>query len=764
MVPMGCYSNFSKLTCCRSAVCRCCGQPQLCSRVLFSKIRVSRVCSSIESSDERGFSSIGSRREVRLWEGIKQGTKRSFKEESLRRLVADIVVCVYARAFEAGLASEVDNPHQNPSSRSGEARPLREEGSRFRCRERDETGSFSYPHRNRSVPTPSTDEYTWQGPGGREMTRKGGGRGFHSLDERLRKPARFSDSWTMQGPLQDGEGAVRDRALYVGSDVLERQVDLGNRTAKHYTSRHSSSNIPRSELLKIQELRFSGDMREGDSSLQVLNLQRALFWLGHLPGLSLTGYFGPETTKALQEFHYSNGFSSPGMWGCRSQQLLWKLLYPDQRHLEKGIPENLQREFKEFPSRRFVKNTSEFVASVSSTLPCLKVTSHRVGVVLVTIAILSIIARGLYFCFGRFYGQPLRKRVMSWRNGVNLRRPGKANQSTNVQQVHHKSSDGGQVLRYIQNQLRQKPTKKQEKTGCNLLDSLVLFDGQVVRADHPTNRKMPESLREKLGLINENNIENVSEAGLEGKPLPCLSPKQVYQSGSNIESTRMVHGFDQFQKLEADPPRRISLNKFSPVRSEKSSRLTGWNKRWSRSSPDPGSWVRFLFAPFFPDNDGPYNHRKASSRRAVARINSPRRIASPQRGVPGDLGSHLKFSKLNKGLSAESTTQNWGEETELDLKKQVEELHRTVQSVEQTRVAAMRALGEEKMQNLELEVKIRRQREAAAALEEEVRVLKDSREALLASLKKKYSSSAAARAAAALLYQNWDPSDRGARV
>eukprot|EP00249_Psilotum_nudum_P005191 c18653_g1_i1 orf=475-891(-) len=96
---------------------------------------------------------------------------------------------------------------------------------------------------------------------------------------------------------------------------------------------------------------------------------------------------------------------------------------------------------------------------------------------------------------------------------------------------------------------------------------------------------------------------------------------------------------------------------------------------------------------------------------------------------------------------------------QLDLRSHIDQLHRTVQAAERNRQVAMRALSEERQRSLELEVKITRQREAAAALEEEVRVLKESHDALLASLRKKYSSSAAARTAAALLYQNWDNDD-----
>lgn len=100
----------------------------------------------------------------------------------------------------------------------------------------------------------------------------------------------------------------------------------------------------------------------------------------------------------------------------------------------------------------------------------------------------------------------------------------------------------------------------------------------------------------------------------------------------------------------------------------------------------------------------------------------------------------------------------WQEKDELELKARVEELRRKVLAAENNRHAAMRSLAEEKKRSLELEVKICRQKESAMALEEEVRVLKESHEALLTSLRKKYSSSVAARAAAALLYQNWDTS------
>ncbi|XP_024390361.1 uncharacterized protein [Physcomitrium patens] len=122
--------------------------------------------------------------------------------------------------------------------------------------------------------------------------------------------------------------------------------------------------------------------------------------------------------------------------------------------------------------------------------------------------------------------------------------------------------------------------------------------------------------------------------------------------------------------------------------------------------------------------------------------------------------SQIPFNGLTNARNRDSKAfkmggNRWRDEDE-DFKDRVEELRKAVQAAEKNRQAAMRALAEERQRSLELQVKISRQKETAAALEEEVRVLKESHDALLASLRKKYSSSVAARAAAALLYQNWD--------
>ncbi|CAM6102894.1 unnamed protein product [Calypogeia fissa] len=805
VAPLGRYGNLSKSTCSRPIMCRCCGQSQVCLRVQSSKTRVTKLCSSVRSEQRRlvTSSSRSSRRGVRLCEGGREGSNRSFRKESFKRLATDIVLYAYAHAFDTVqrkevLSLEADNLSASHDRRSGGgAHSLAEEASRFRHRDGQDGGPFSQWDGQRGVLTSSAVESALQGPGGREMVRNGEDGICHPSDERFRHFRRFSDSWAFQGSSQDGDGVLQDRVLGGESGVLERRGGPGPRsaTSRNYSSSQSSLNIPRSELLKIEELRFSGDMQEGDSSPQVLNLQRALFWLGHLPGLSLTGYFGPETTKALEEFNYSNGFSSPGVWGFHSQQLLWKHLFPEthRSHSEMEMLEKSQQEVEKFPeydllgSWRFVKRASgraigdgwrasatlqrrhsksfrEFVASVSSTLPCRTVVSQRVGVLLLTATLISIIVKLVHFCLGQVHGQPVRKRVMSWRSGFELRRPSKANQLlSNVQKGHHQSCEGGKILRYFHNHRRPKSIENQERSMRNLLDRLVLFEGQVVRGDYLTNGKMRHSTRAE-SVTDEDTMMNPSDCAVNGSSSPVLSSKQVDQSGFSTLAPKIAHGLDQFQKVEADPARKVFGS--SLVKSEKSVLFTGGDQQWSRSSPKPGwaSWVRLCFSSFFPNKGRlPFSQRKLSSRRAVVRTTISSLAKSPER-VPADVGLHLRSSRFEKGLSAEDESQKWQEENELDLKHRLDELHRTLQSVEQTRVAAMRALAEEKMHNLELEVKIRRQKEAAAALEEEVRVLKDSHDALLASLKKKYSSSAAARAAAALLYQNWDPSDSSARV
>ncbi|BBM98874.1 hypothetical protein MPTK1_1g16870 [Marchantia polymorpha subsp. ruderalis] len=596
-----------------------------------------------------------------------------------------------------------------------------------------------------------------------------------------------------EGGEEITEGNITGRIKRPGDQITDLAGD-----SSRLIARQPILNIPKSELMKIEELRFSGDLREGDSGPQVLNLQRALFWLGHLPGLSLTGYFGPETTRALQEFHTVHGVPSSGVWGFHSQQALRKHLQPESYRLDtveklgtKGSSKSSSRLSEIWPlaksisgkmvhsghhARRAVQlwysktlpgstDMTDFMASVSSA-PQLSSVSGRVGLFLIGIVVLSSIAKVWIALFGRPQGQPVRRRVMSWRNDVNLRESTRKTLRTQSgrPQGPLKISENDGFVRRPRN--RSLPTsKEQQENNHNLLDRLVLFDGQVLRGDGPSNAKSLPSISSGLDVLAQNSSDDPSRSSVWNK-VSHMSPAELpHHSGVDVEQEKTVYGFDRYVKLEADPPRKYQL--FSQI--ETSSRLSGRDpSRPARDtpydSPNPSwpAWMGNFFSNIFPDKER-YSSQKLAFRRTVRRGNSPVRTKFSEK-VSSEGKSSLRLNRVDRVPVDENDLGKWHEDDESDLRRQVEEMHRTVQAANQTRMSAMRALAEERMRSLELENKISRQKEAAASLEEEVRVLKESHDALLASLRKKYSSSAAARAAAALLYQNWDSSDSNARV
>ncbi|KAG6547657.1 hypothetical protein Mapa_011106 [Marchantia paleacea] len=577
---------------------------------------------------------------------------------------------------------------------------------------------------------------------------------------------------------ENTEGNMTDRS----TRPVDQRTDVAG-DSRNPIARQPILNIPRSELMKIEELRFSGDLREGDSGPQVLNLQRALFWLGHLPGLSLTGYFGPETTRALQEFHTAHGVPSSGVWGFHSQQALRKHLQPESYRLDtvekpggtKGSSKSSCSRLSEiWPLAKSISGKMvqsghharrAFMASVYSA-PQLSSVSGRVGIFLLGIVVLSSIAKVWITLFGRPQGQPVRRRVMSWRNDVSLR------ESTRKTLRTHSGRPKGPLMSSEHDGFMRRPrnrslptSKEQQENNHNLLDRLVLFDGQVLRGDGPSNAKTLPSMSSGLDVLAQNSADDPSRSSVWNK-VSHMSPAELpHQSGLDVEQEKTVYGFDRYVKLEADPPRKYQL--FSQI--ETSSRLSGRDpSRPARDrlydSPNPSwsAWMGNFFSNIFPDKER-NSSQKLAFRRNVRRCNSPVRTKFSEK-VPSEGKSSLRLNRVERGSVDENDLRKWHEDDESDLRRQVEEMHRTVQAANQTRMSAMRALAEERMRSLELENKISRQKEAAASLEEEVRVLKESHDALLASLRKKYSSSAAARAAAALLYQNWDSSDSNARV
>jgi len=436
--------------------------------------------------------------------------------------------------------------------------------------------------------------------------------------------------------------------------------------------------ISNSEYQKIQDLKFSGDLWEGDSGPQVLDLQRMLYWFGYLPKRTeLTAYFGIETKKALQQFQIAHGVSGTGAWGSSSRQALWKILSEDSDLLTKGgssVYINLQQPISSSVDNDNAEGTNlgvrvsellnnmgahsqEFVSTLSTAsywnhLPTNVPRNAAIFGLLVGVLI-SLFSLG-YSVVGFFHeqqnGTSVRRRVLraQWRDDM-------SGGPIPMKSKRHLESFPGLDLPLVGDdefryRLRSK-SKPSAVNGAGRTDRLILYEGQVLVGD-----------------------ETPSVA------LPFMSgPASRRGSGKMVSQA---------------PPRA------------KPSVITGQTAIDQTSKPV---------------SNGSISGRRDS-----------------------------KLSKLD------GNSKNWQDKDEENFKNRVEELRKAVQATEKNRQAAMRALAEERQRSLELQVKISRQKETAAALEEEVRVLKESHDALLASLRKKYSSSVAARAAAALLYQNWD--------
>ncbi|KAL2650611.1 hypothetical protein R1flu_018739 [Riccia fluitans] len=600
-----------------------------------------------------------------------------------------------------------------------------------------------------------------------------------------------SEGRNVQCIEEGGDENIEGRMLDRGTRSVDQGNELGGGDKRKSNVRQPVLNIPRSELMKIEELRFSGDLREGDSGPQVLNLQRALFWLGHLPGLLLTGYFGPETTRALQEFHTAHGVPTSGVWGFHSQQALRKHLQPESYRVNPVDKPTLKGPSRSSRTRLshtsplakrisgkiveggqqarqavriwYSKALPDMIASISA-LPQMASVSGRVGIIVLSVVVVSSIAKLWFSMFRRPQGQPVRRRVMSWRNDASLRESTrKALRTPSIRsQGPLKSSESDEFMRRPRNRT-QASSPNQHEDSNSLLDRLVLFDGQVLRGDGPQSSKTLPSMSSGLDILAQNDTDDTNRSSVWNRFSHTSQMEQPLQSGREVDQGKETFGLDRFVKLEADPPRKHNLLS----RYEPSSRLTakeaGRPLRESLyDSPNP-SWSVWMGNFFSNISKGRSSSHKSGFRRTVRRGNSPVRTRTSERarteGKPP-----LRFNKIEKGAMDDSDLGRRQEDDEADLRRRVEDLHRAVQAAEQTRMAAMRALAEERMRSLELEVKISRQKEAAISLEEEVRVLKESHDALLASLRKKYSSSAAARAAAALLYQNWDNSDSNARV
>jgi hypothetical protein len=305
-------------------------------------------------------------------------------------------------------------------------------------------------------------------------------------------------------------------------------------------------------------------------------------------------------------------------------------------------------------TQRFHCLVAEFVASVSSSIPRSNVFSPTVGLSLLTVAVLSIVAKGVQLYFAEACGQPVRKRVMGWRNSVDWRRQRKSN---------HPPVGFQQRNKLFQSQLASMSMEKEDRTGNNLLDRLVLFDGELVRGEQSTNGKyFPNAHAHSHSGC---GFGNCAEDAGEGELLASSSRRQLHQSGFNNDGKTKVPGFDQYQKLEADPARSVHLRSYASAQSKKPRRLIG-ERLGSNCSSDP-LWVflgRLFLGLFSLISRGVRFGRPKASRRAVVR-NTSRRGKSPERGAPIDFGSHLKSAGFDDGLAAETEMQRWKEENEV---------------------------------------------------------------------------------------------------
>lgn len=442
------------------------------------------------------------------------------------------------------------------------------------------------------------------------------------------------------------------------------------------------------EYQKIQDLKFSGDMWEGDSGPQVLDLQRALYWYGFLPKRTeLTAYFGPGTKRALQQFQIAQGVPGTGVWGSSSRQALWKLLNVESSSSSEG-GSSVQNSSQQTVSSWLYKANArgagvdicvselmatmgvhgqEFMSTWSSapywrSLPTnFPKKTATVGVLVVVMVTMFGLGYSVVGLFHAQHGQPVRRRVLRarWRDDLSGR--------TLTKSKRHLDMFPGLSLPLVEEEnSKYNPRSKSKLSSANSAgrtDRLILYEGQVLTGDE--------------------------------------TPGHVYSFMPSSASRR-------------------SSGKASQVQATTDQTI----------------------------------HKPASRRR----FSGPREQFSQESQGPSKMNNvRIRGTKTSRvDRSSEMGGNDWLDKDEENFKKRVEDLRKAVQATEKNRLAAMRALAEERQRSLELQVKISRQKETAAALEEEVRVLKESHDALLASLRKKYSSSVAARAAAALLYQNWD--------
>ncbi|KAJ7525166.1 hypothetical protein O6H91_17G039800 [Diphasiastrum complanatum] len=504
------------------------------------------------------------------------------------------------------------------------------------------------------------------------------------------------------------------------ANTRKRREDARETSIPHYVIR---------ELLKIAKLGLSEDLKEGDAGHKVLLLQRAMLLLGYLPDVaSLTGYFGLETRTAVEEFQKAYQVSSTGLWDSLSRQALLKylacfkeensnkttrqgVLPSSNDHAKKGFQagikclQTVQEPIRELP---------ELFAPIS----CYGNTLYGrfcVGA-LGLIAFVSVIRIGHSSRMSQ--GQAVKKRILRSRwytegkNGVDRRRLLRGAKGQRLRVAFPRSS-------------QKNPHGGREDT--HRYKGLVIHDGELVQNGFGG------------GMQNGFYLKHDQEAS-------------TYQSDYNSRSSAA------FFLASLDKSYKSEVPHHGGEASEENQTTASDNNLDSNSEQSHKSFLEkvgcFISDAFLSSktHSMPDSIKSFPDVRDVAQGFAEKQIICP------NTQEAIVEPRMPSGRASMMTGLHgrWKKEDELYLKDHLEELRKTVLAAEENRKATMRALADEKRRSLELEVKIRRQKEAAAALEEEVRVLKESHDTLLQSLRKKYSSSVSARAAAALLYQNWE--------
>ncbi|MCO5567220.1 hypothetical protein L7F22_020909 [Adiantum nelumboides] len=520
----------------------------------------------------------------------------------------------------------------------------------------------------------------------------------HSLDELSKKSKRtpLSDaSWKQDGFGSTGTGRFSEKLL---SYARDSNGEDWRSLSRALASGPKVSAISNHDLMRIAELRFSNDMNEGDSGSQVVLLQKALLWLGYLSKQSdISGDFGIETKRALRDFQEAHGVSQTGLWGPLSKQALWHSVSAEILHRAVDEKSSKSAKAQNFDSR----SKSDVFTQVCQTWNPMKLADvfktsipERDWRLLSGVAFLVVgILLGLFISKVSSHPQNnlVKRRILQY-NGIEKHN----SQSRDEKKANSSPSFNGVSIAHNMSQLTsRKPVYTTDMNPVGEADALGAYGKKI----------SPGSM----------HISSLGHGVQNGAPKPYGVGKKSGSSKSGAASVR------------ERPPGHLS----GPIRQSGSASRMREDSRPSPRSSSAQETTRLRME----DN--------------LSKLRSKNTFGGKKDEFSGSPKSFDYGFCLAKDDGAVSGMQ--GEE-EPTVRKHIEELHKAVEAAEENGQAAVFALAEERERSRELEEKISRQRESAATLEKEVRVLKESHDALLESLRKKIGSETRG---ASLLYQNF---------